>query len=147
MGSSMKKARVIAGVVVAVFALLFYTQIGKTYNVNVTIEKSDKFSEKEINDAVKAVKRKFWNFKGCELTDLWYSEKDSDPEIEGYMKSGRGASNGVKAENVIVLLSNFKVNSRGGNGSFEPNSTQTGWKWILIRDSKTDKWRVDGWGY
>lgn len=63
------------------------------------------------------------------------------------MKNGKGSENGVKAENVIVLLSNFDVDSSGGDGSFEPNSTQSKWNWILIRDSKTDHWRVDDWGY
>ncbi|WP_222928825.1 DUF4829 domain-containing protein [Neobacillus piezotolerans] len=137
----------IAGLVLAVFALLFYTQIGKTHNVKVTIEKSEKYTTTEIEDAVKAVKRKFWNFKGGELMELWYSEKESNAHIEGYMKSGRGASNGVEPENVIVLFSNFKVRSWGADATLEPNSTHTGWSWIVIRDSKTDKWRVDDWGY
>ncbi|WP_197277492.1 DUF4829 domain-containing protein [Bacillus sp. FJAT-27245] len=143
----MKRARMIVGVIVAVLAILFYTQIGKTYNASVNIEKSQKFSTEEINDAVKAVKRNFWSYRGCELTDIWYSEKDSEKEIEGYLKHGRGASNGVNPENAIVLFSNFKVNSWGAEETFEPNSTHTGWKWILIRDSKTDNWRVDDRGY
>ncbi|WP_409276076.1 DUF4829 domain-containing protein [Neobacillus sp. SCS-31] len=143
----MKRARIIFGVIVVVLAILFYTQLGKTHNARVSIEKSDKFSTEEINEAAKAVKRKFWSFRGCELTEIWYSEKESEKEIEGYMKSGRGASNGVKPENVIVLFSNFKVRSWGADVTLEPNSTHTGWQWILIRDSKTDKWRVDGWGY
>ncbi|WP_156424282.1 DUF4829 domain-containing protein [Bacillus sp. FJAT-27445] len=143
----MKRARVIVGSILVLLAFLFYTQIGKTHNVKVSIEKSDKYSNEEINEAVKAVKKKFRSFKGCELTDLWYSEKESDAEIEGYIKNGGGAVKGVKPENVIVLKSNFKVISPGSNSSFEPNSTHTGWNWILIRASKTDKWRVDDWGY
>jgi hypothetical protein len=46
-----------------------------------------------------------------------------------------------------VLLSDFNVDSSGGDGSLNPNSTYGGWNWILIRDSKTGNWRVDDWGY
>ncbi|GGI13285.1 DUF4829 domain-containing protein [Gottfriedia solisilvae] len=93
------------------------------------------------------MKERFKYFKGCQLTDIWYSEKESNAITEDYMKYGRGSENGVKEKNVIVLLSNFTVDSSGGDGSFEPNSTQSDWSWTLIRDSKNDKWQVDSWGY
>ncbi|OIJ14570.1 hypothetical protein BKP37_08055 [Anaerobacillus alkalilacustris] len=67
--------------------------------------------------------------------------------MKDYLKYGKGSLNGIKEENVIILLSNFDVNSSGGDGSFEPNSSESNWKWILIRDSKTDNWRVDDWGH
>ncbi|WEG18947.1 DUF4829 domain-containing protein [Alkalihalophilus pseudofirmus] len=81
------------------------------------------------------------------MTELWYEENKSNEFIQDYLTYGNGSSNGIEAENVIVLLSNFNVNAFGGDGSFEPNSTETNWKWILIRDDKDDKWRVDDWGY
>jgi len=115
--------------------------------VEVKIEKSNQFTEDEIKTAIKTVKERFKYFKGCQLTDIWYSEKESNAITEDYMKNGRGSENGVKEENIIVLLSNFTVNSSGGDGSFEPNSTQSNWSWTLIRDSKKDKWQVDSWGY
>ena len=108
---------------------------------------STKFSNNEINDAMDCVKKKFKDFKGCELTDLWYDEEKSDAFIEGYLESGEGSINGVDAENVIVLLSNFNVDSTGGDGSLNPNSTYSNWNWILIRDRKTGNWLVDDWGY
>ncbi|GAE37225.1 hypothetical protein JCM9157_4493 [Halalkalibacter akibai JCM 9157] len=126
---------------------MLYSQSGKTNNVEVSVEESTKFSEEEINEAVVAVKRKFREFQGCELTDLWYSEKKPNEFVEGYMKYGKGSTNGIKEENVIVLLSNFDVNSKGGDGSFEPNSTYSDWNWILVRDHDSGKWRVDDWGY
>ncbi|MEJ9319134.1 DUF4829 domain-containing protein, partial [Halalkalibacterium halodurans] len=85
--------------------------------------------------------------EGCELTDLWYSENKSNERIDDYLKYGKGSSNGIKEENIIVLLSNFEVNSRGGDGSFEPNSSYSDWTWILVRDTHSDDWRVDDWGY
>jgi len=121
--------------------------IGKIDNAIVSIGKSDKFSEKEINNAIDCVKKKFVDFKGCRLTQLWYDEEKSDSFIKGYMSNGKGSVNGVKAENVIVLLSNYDVDSSGGDGSLNPNSTYSSWNWILIRDSKTGTWRADDWGY
>ncbi len=37
------------------------------------------------------------------------------------------------ADEVIVLLSSFDVDSSGGDGSLNPNSTYSDWKWILVR--------------
>ncbi|GIO27435.1 hypothetical protein [Ornithinibacillus bavariensis] len=127
----MKRNIFIVGILIVLLSIMFYSQVGKTNNVQVSLEQSTKFSEEEINEAIVAVKKKFKEFRGCELTELWYSE----------------SSNGMKDENTMILLSNFKVNSSGGDGSFEPNSTQSDWNWILRRDSKNDNWRVDAWGY
>lgn len=127
----MKRNIFIVGILIVLLSIMFYSQVGKTNNVQVSVEQSTKFSEEEINEAIVTVKKKFKEFRGCELTELWYSE----------------SSNGMKDENTMILLSNFKVNSSGGDGSFEPNSTQSDWKWILRRDSKNDNWRVDAWGY
>ena len=108
---------------------------------------SDKFSREEIRDAMESVVVKFRDFKGCQLTKLWYDEVKSDNQIEGYMTGGRGSVNGVSRDNVIVLYSDFAVDSSGGDGSLNPNSTYTDWCWILIRDSGKGEWRVDDWGY
>jgi len=143
----MKKMIFFLCLILVAFSLVAYKQAGKTNNVAVNIEKSDKFSENEINNAVNCVKKKFKDFRGCNLTKLWYDEKKSNNFIEGYLSNGKGSVNGVKVENVIVLLSNFNVNSSGGIGGFNPNSTYSNWNWILIRDSKTGNWKVDDWGY
>jgi hypothetical protein len=143
----MKKMIFSLCLVLVVFSLAACKQVGKTNNVVVSIEKSNKFSEEEINDVINSVKIKFKDFEGCNLTKLWYDEEKSNKAIEGYLINGKGSVNGVKAENVVILLSSFDVDSTGGDGSFSPNSTYSYWNWILIRDSKTGKWKVDDWGY
>lgn len=121
---------------------------GKTAAATVTIGESAHFTEEEIRAAADAVISKFREkFSGCELTDLWYDEAYAQARTEGYMRHGRGSINGVAAENVIVLLSNYTVDASGGDGSLNPNSTYTDWNWIVIRDGKTEPWRVDDWGY
>lgn len=129
------------------FTFVACDQIGKSDKAIIAIGASKQFSEKEINEAIDCIKDKFKDFSGCDLTALWYDEEHSNSFIEGYISNGKGSINGISAENVIVILSNFDVDSSGGDGSLNPNSTYSAWNWILIRDSKTSKWKVDDWGY
>lgn len=132
---------------VFVFITLSSCNMGKTDGVDISIGKSVKFRKAEIRSAVDCVIRKFWDFSGCTLTKIWYDEEWSNRVVESYISNGNGSQNGVKSDNVIVLFSDFDVDSTGGDGSFEPDSTCTGWNWILIRDSETSGWRVDDWGF
>lgn len=134
-------------IVLMAFSLAACKQAGKTNNAQIIIEASNKFSDEEINNAIDTVKHKFKDFKGCNLTKLYFNEESSNRIIEGYLTNGRGSVNGVKAENVIVLLSDFDVDSSGADEGFNPNSTYSGWNWILIRNSNSDNWKVDDWGY
>lgn len=134
-------------IILIVFSVVGCNRMGKTKDASITIGKSVKFSKKEIDDAVECVKERFKNYKGCTLTDLWYDENKSNTYVEDYLKYGDGTENGSTKENAIVLMSNFNVDSLGGDGSFEPNSTTDDYQWVLIRDSKTSKWEVIESGY
>ena len=133
--------------VVGGISLLIVSQFGKSSNAQVSIGESNKFTEEEINEAVSKVKRKFWGFEGCELTEIWHAEAESNKITEDYLKYGGGSEKNIDPDNVIGLLSNFDVDASGGDGSLEPNSTYPEWNWILIRDSKSKKWRIETWGY
>lgn len=80
----------------------------------------------------------------CTLTGLWYDRERSERIIDSYMEYGRGASNGVKRDDVIVILSDLKTGEN--TWSFEPNAVYTDWNWILIRDGETSEWVVDDYG-
>ena len=122
-------------------------QGGKTDNVAVSIEESDVFTAEEMKEAIKTVKRKFRGFGGCEMTKLWYSEDDSNEVIKDYLNSGGGSETGLKEENVIVLFSDFNVDSSGAEEGLNPNSTYTDWNWILVRNNITNNWKIKDWGY
>ena len=145
----MDKIRIISSIflILLVCFIVSSTQGGKFDNVVVSIGESDNFTERELNEAIDAVKRKFRGFDGCEMTELWYSEKDSIKTIEGYLNSGGGSGKSIKKENIVVLFSNFTVDSSGADHGFNPNSTYTDWDWILVRNSLTNNWRVVDWGY
>lgn len=80
----------------------------------------------------------------CELTDLWYDKVKSDRIIDSYMKYGNGSVNGVKRENVVVIMSDLKTGEN--TWSLEPNTIYTDWNWILIRDDENSEWVVDDYG-
>jgi hypothetical protein len=143
----MKRLLTVICLVLVCLSLSSCNPNGKTDNVVISIGKSASFSKAEIHAAANCVTGKFKDFHGCEITRLWYDEKQSNQDVKGYISYGRGSTNGATAKNVIVLLSDFKVGSSGGDGSLNPNSTYTEWTWILKRNSKTGSWQVDDWGY
>jgi len=143
----MKRALMIVLVFTLCLGLSSCVKSKTTNNVKIDYGTSTVFSDSEIKSAVNTVIKKFKDFKGCDLQKLYYDEEKSNDVVQGYMSGGKGSINGVKEENVIVLFSDFRVDSSGGDGSLNPNSTYTDWNWILIRDSKTSEWKVDGWGY
>lgn len=112
----------------------------------IEIGESTKFSKQEIEDAIKKVKSGF-PYPGATLTKIWYDEEISNDLIVDYLETGMGVVNKVKAENVIILLSNFEVGSIGVSPTLNPNSTYTDYQWTLIRDSQTNEWKVNTWGY
>lgn len=128
----MKKLWLFFWIIVVCVSLSACTHKGKTDNAVIDYGNSKKFNKLEIKLAIDTVLEKFKDFEGCTLTKLWYDEDKGKAGIE---------------DNKIILYSNFDVDSTGGDGSFNPNSTYTDWNWILIRDNKTSVWEVKDWGY
>jgi len=124
---------------------LFACNSNKEVNaVDIDYGDSTKFKQAEIKVAAEVVLAKFEDFIGCELKRLWYDEEQSNRQIEKYWKHLDGL---VLEENIIIFYSDFYVDSYGKNPTLTPDSTYTDWMWILNRESKSDKWIVDDWGY
>ena len=121
--------------------------VGQTNNADIDYGHSVKFNEAEIKSAVDAVLIKFKDFNGCDLKNIWYDESKSNIQIESYMSTGNGNENGSEFKNVIILFSDFYVDSSGGDSSFNRDFTYTDFMWILIRKSENHSWKVDDWGY
>lgn len=117
-----------------------------TANVEIHIGESQYFSEAEIQEGINLVKEKF-DFKDCTLLKLWYDEEKTEQMKEGYLNNGIGLVNKVKPENVIVILSNFKVDKAGKNPVFSQGATYSNYNWILIRDNKDSQWTISDNGY
>ena len=107
----------------------------KTFDVE-----SDLYSQEDIASAIDVIKREFKsNWSGCTLTEIYYA---GDEASRSYQE--RAEKN--DAFEAIVLLSSFDVDSTGGDGSLNPDSTYTRWKWILVR-AKGEEWRHIDHGY
>ena len=142
----MKKIVIYLSMILMIFSLVGCNQNNKPTNIKVDIGESTKFSKEEIDNAVDCLKRSF-DFEACTLTKIYYNEEISNTAVEDYLQFGNGSVNKVKAENVIVLLSDFDVDNSGDNHVLNPGETYTNYNWILIRDDKNSNWKVDDWGF
>ncbi|MBP3891593.1 MAG: hypothetical protein J6D29_05415 [Solobacterium sp.] len=101
---------------------------------------SNLYSQEEISAAINTIKNEFQsNWKGCALKEIYYA---GDDVTSGYQEW----ADRNNADEVIVLLSSFDVDASGGDGSLNPNSTYTGWNWILVRKDK-GAWKHVDHGY
>ena len=101
---------------------------------------SDIFTAREIDDANNtAIKYFDRKFTGCTLKEIRYI---GDEAAESFDKLAEQ----YNADDAIVLVSTFDVDSHGGDGSFDQNSTYTDWQWILVKDA-SGAWRNVDHGY
>ena len=142
----MKKIVIYLSMILMIFSLVGCNQNNKSTNIKLDIGESTKFSKEEIDNAVDCLKRSF-DFEACTLTKIYYHEEISNSAVEDYLQFGNGSVNKVKAENVIVLLSDFDVDNSGDNPVLNPGETYTNYNWILIRDDKNSDWKVDDCGF
>lgn len=90
------------------------------------------YSETDIDAAMDVAIQYFKKeFSGCTLTQIQYPGDDAEAFAQWADASGKGEA--------IVLISSFTVDASGGDGSLNPNSTYTGWNWILARE-QGGKW-------
>jgi hypothetical protein len=113
---------------------------GNVKNVKVIKSESSIYTEEDIESAIDTVIRYFKiNFSGCTLTEITYVGDESVQEFNEWAEE-------YGADEAIVLISSFDVDSSGGDGSLSPNSTYTCWQWILVRDNG-GQWRHADHGY
>ena len=120
----MKKKSIIAICAVLVILVLAAVLVltgnrGNISNVNRVVGYSALYGENSINEAFDVIEKKFAkDFEGCTLTELRY-DKDVEnrfaEEIEKYHKENN--------QELIVVLSTFNTDEKGGDGSFNSNDT------------------------
>jgi len=107
----------------------------KTHDVE-----SEMYTKEDITAAIETIKKEFKsNWKGCILTEIYYAGDEKSVAFQDWADR-----NG--ADEVLVLLSSFDVDSSGGDGSLNPNSTYSGWNWILVR-TDGENWKHVDHGY
>lgn len=104
----------------------------KTQNID-----SEMYSQEDINSAIDIIKKEFEsNWKGCTLTEIYYAGDDISKDYQDVADRNN-------ADEVIVLLSSFDVDSSGGDGSLDADSTYNNWNWILVRTNGGQWQHVD----
>lgn len=104
----------------------------KTHQVDSKI-----YSQEEISAAICTIENEFKrSWKGCTLTEIYYAGDERNAQFQQWRD----------AEEVIVLLSSFDVDSSGGDGSLNPDSAYDNWNWILVR-TDGGEWRHIDHGY
>lgn len=113
---------------------------GNTKIVNIISHDSDIYSDEDIASAIDtAIKYFNREFSGCTLIEIQYTGDDHAQEFIDLSEQH-------DTDEAIVLISEFDVDASGGDGSLNPNSTYTGWKWILVRNHD-GKWQHVDHGY
>ena len=113
---------------------------GNTKNVRIIDYSSEMYSDAEIENAIDVVINYFEkNFEGCTLTEITYLGDDKLDDWQEFAERNN-------ADDVMVLVSSFNVGASGGDGSLNPNSTYTNWKWVLVR-TNDGKWEHVDNGY
>ncbi|MFY9173753.1 MAG: hypothetical protein WAO24_00180 [Peptococcia bacterium] len=109
-------------------------------NVKVTDKESKMYTSNDINSAIETIKKEFQkDWKGCTLKEIYYAGDDISKDHQDWADRN-------DADEVMVLLSSFDVDSSGGDGSLNPNSTYDNWMWILVR-TKDGQWKHVDHGY
>lgn len=144
----MKKKSTIAICAVLVILVLAAVLVltgnrGNVSNVNRVIGYSALYGENSINEAFDVIEKKFAkDFDGCTLTELRY-DKDVEnrfaEEIEKYHKENN--------QELIVVLSTFNTDEKGGDGGFNSNDTYDNWQWYLVKTADKKSWKIINWGY
>ena len=116
---------------------------GNVSNVNRVVGYSALYGENSINEAFDVIEKKFAkDFEGCTLTELRYDEDVENrfaEEIEKYHKENN--------QELIVVLSIFDTDEKGGDGGFNPNDTYANWQWYLVKTADKKSWEIINWGY
>lgn len=115
--------------------------------VDMIIGDSDIFSEEEIKNALFKVYDDFI-IPDATLLKAWYDEEKCNKLKDVYMESGRGSLiENLEANNVIVILTNFKIADDGRNPVLEAGQTYEEYQWYLIRNNNESNWIIDSCGY
>ncbi len=113
---------------------------GDVSSVVIKPYQSERYEQEEIQQAIDIILKVFKkSYPGCTLTELTYAGDEKTEREKDFAKKHN-------ADEVIVLISNFHVDSSGQVVTFNPNSTYSNWLWILVRNNGSE-WRLVDCGY
>lgn len=137
----MKKKAIIILCLVA-FLVLALVWCGKEKEVAIDYGTSELFSQADMDEAIKEIKKTFNTFEGCKLYSLSYA---SDEKCEKELEYCNGlAPEETTYDECIVFDSRFRSPITNA-GAWEPNTIYT-WSWYLAR-TNNGNWELLTYGY
>ena len=113
---------------------------GNIKNFEVLEWESEIYNDKDIESAIEVTADYFKEeFSGCTLATITYAGDENTIAHEDWAIRNN-------ADDVIVLISSFDIDSSGGDSSLNANSTYNDWMWILVR-TNGGKWQHVDHGY
>lgn len=127
--------------ILAAVILLTCTQAAA--KVQIDFGASEIYTQAEMKDAVKIIKKQFGKWKGCKLKNIRYAgDTCNNAENLKWMQNLRPQKNFVQC---IEFLSDFYV-GKNTNTTFNPDSNYKNWQWWLAR-SENGNWQLVTFGY
>ena len=131
---------VVAVCVVATVLLLNGIKGNISY-VDRVIGYSALYGEDLINKAYDVIEKEFAKeFDGCTLTELRY-----DAEVENKFADEIMRYATEYDQELIIVVSTFNTDEKGGDGGFNLNDTYTNWQWHLVRTEDKTSWEIISW--
>ena len=132
-------------ILLAIMILFSLTGCKGKADGDITIDKGDssKFSDEEIDSAIKVVKDNF-SFPGSKLKAVSYDEDKSEDVIKDFMEYGKGEGSDIDPNNIIVLFSDFDIS---GENPVLSKGEYKNYSWILVREDKDKEWKIEDQGY
>ncbi len=132
-------------ILIAIIFLFSLTGCKVKADGDITIDKgeSSKFSQEEIDSAIKVVKDNFL-FPGSKLKAVSYDEDKSEDAIKDFMEYGKGKGIDIDPNNIIVLFSEFDVT---GKNPVLSKGEYKNYSWTLVRKDKDKEWKIEDQGY
>lgn len=118
--------------------MIFLIGCGAVSDAQIDLSKSKCYSEDELNDAAKMVRKHFRSmYNGCTLLTIKYDGDKAAKENLDYCSELEPDKTFVDC---VVFSSSFET-SEQCDTTLEPNQTYEGWHWYLARE-KNGKWQL-----
>ncbi|NLC66880.1 MAG: DUF4829 domain-containing protein [Clostridium sp.] len=107
----------------------------------IKVSDSSKFTDEEIDDAINTVIDNFV-FPEFDTNQIIYDEEKSDIFIIEYLSHGKGSTKDIDPSNIIVLLSDFDVETSAENPILNEDKDISDFSWVLVREDKAAEWKI-----
>ena len=120
---------------------------GDTSNVEIDYGESALYTKEDMDAAIRVIKEKFRDFKGCELHRIYFvsDAECKDTNIRWLNELEKANDAKEHFTQCILFESDFHTGKKNDDG-FTENTEYTHWNWWLGR-SDGGEWKLMTWGY